>query len=245
MTKFIMEEDFLEVFPDAMIGILVCRGIDNSTKAEDRYEPWLRECESLAGKYIENPEFTQNPVVRGWRDAFYKFKTKKGARCSVEALLKRINKGNHISTINPLVDIYNGISLKYGMPVGGEDLDKFEGDMRLTVAEGGEDFITYGSDGKSEPPSEGEIIYRDDFGAICRCWNWREAERTMLTEGTRNAFMIIEAYSHERAEEMDAALDELKSMIEKELGGRVLKYTADADDPCVELEADGAEGRKL
>ena len=94
--------------------------------------------------------------------------------------------------------------------IGGEDIDKFEGDMRLTIAEGGEDFVTYGSEGKSEPPSEGEVIYRDDFGAVCRCWNWREAERTMLTEDTVNAFMIIEAHNADSAVNMDAALDELK-----------------------------------
>lgn len=235
MTKFRMEKDFLEIFPDAMIGILVCRGIDNKEKDETKYESWLRECEKLAGKYISNPEFTQNPVVHDWREAFYKFKTKKGARCSIEALLKRVNKGSQIGTIIPLVDIYNGISLKYGMPIGGEDIDKFQGDIRLTVAEGGEDFVTYGSEGKSEPPSEGEIIYKDDFGAICRCWNWREAERTMLTEDTTNAFMIIEACNDMRADEMDEALDELAAMIRKELGGTVTKHIAKAAEPEIEL----------
>ena len=36
MTKFRMEKDFLEIFPDAMIGILVCRGIDNKEKDETK-----------------------------------------------------------------------------------------------------------------------------------------------------------------------------------------------------------------
>ena len=169
MKKFIMKEDFLEIFPEAQIGILVCRGIDNHVKEEGKYDDWLRECEKLSAQFTENPEFTSNPVIRSWRDAFYKFKTKKGARCSIEALLKRVAKGNQIGSIIPLVDIYNGISLKHGVPIGGEDIDKFQGDMCLTIAEGGEDFVTYGSGGKSEPPSPGEVIYRDDFGAVCRC----------------------------------------------------------------------------
>ncbi len=236
MKKFILKEDFLELFPEAQIGILVCKGIDNHVKDEEKYAPWLRECEKVSAQYTSNPEFTSNPVIRGWRDAFYKFKTKKGARCSIEALLKRVAKGNQIGTIIPLVDIYNGISLKYGVPIGGEDIDKFEGDMRLTIAEGGEDFVTYGSEGKSEPPSPGEVIYRDDFGAVCRCWNWREAERTMLTEDTVNAFMIIEAHNAESAANMDEALEELRSMIETELGGSVEKSLATADNPEVIIE---------
>ena len=98
--------------------------------------------------------------------------------------------------------------------------------------------VTYGAGGKSEPPSPGEVIYRDDFGAVCRCWNWREAERTMLTEETVNAFMIIEAHDAESAANIDAALDELKAMIETELGGTVTKALATADSPEVVIAED-------
>ena len=44
------------------------------------------------------------------------------------------------------MDIYNGISLKSGVPVGGENIDAFDGDNRLTVADGSEELITLGSD---------------------------------------------------------------------------------------------------
>ena len=235
MKKFVMEQPFLDIFPDSKIGILVCKGIDNHIKEEDKYADYLKECQKLAAEHIQNPEFTQNPIIRTWRDAFYKFKTKKGARCSIEALLKRVSKGNDIGTIIPLVDIYNGISLKYGVPIGGENIDAFDGDIRLTVAEGGEEFITYGSD-KSEPPYPGEVVYKDNTGAICRCFNWRESVRTMLTEGTTNAFMIIETVAGERDDVMDQALEEMKAMIEQELGGTVTKHIADAANPEVIIE---------
>ena len=235
MKKFVMEQPFLDIFPDSKIGILVCKGIDNHIKEEDKYADYLKECQKLAAEHIQNPEFTQNPIIRTWRDAFYKFKTKKGARCSIEALLKRVSKGNDIGTIIPLVDIYNGISLKYGVPIGGENIDAFDGDIRLTVAEGGEEFITYGSD-KSEPPYPGEVVYKDNAGAICRCFNWRESVRTMLTEDTTNAFMIIETVAGERDDVMDQALEEMKAMIEQDLGGIVTKHIADAANPEVIIE---------
>ena len=232
MKNFIMEKDFLEIFPEAKIGILICNGIDNHVKDEAKYEPFLRECEELSKVHFANPEFTQNPIIRAWRDAFYKFKTKKGARCSIEALLKRVSKGNQIGTIIPLVDLYNGISLKYGVPIGGEDIDKFEGDVRLTLAEGGEYFVTYGSN-ESEPPYPGEVVYKDDGGAICRCFNWRESVRTMLQEETTNAFMIIENVGGEIDGVMEDAMDELKQLIETELGGTVTKKIASGDAPEV------------
>ena len=234
MKKFILEQPYLDIFPESKIGILVCIGIDNHIIDENKYVDYLENAQKEALKHIANPEFTENPVIRTWRDAFQKFKTKKGARCSIEAMLKRISKGNSIGTINPLVDIYNGISLKYGVPVGGEDIDKFDGDNRLTVAEGGEEFVTYGSD-KSEPPYEGEVVYKDNAGAICRCFNWRESVRTMLSEETTNAFMCIETVAGEKDDILNSALEELKTLIETELGGKVTKHILSKENPEVEI----------
>ncbi|MDD6815554.1 MAG: B3/4 domain-containing protein [Firmicutes bacterium] len=238
MKKFKLEEPFLEIFPEARIGILVCRGINNQPTAEDKYAAYLKEAGQAAMQYVTEPEFTANPVIRTWRDAFYKFRTKKGARCSIEAMLKRVSKGDTIGCINPLVDLYNGVSLRYGVPVGGENIDAFQGDMRLTVAEGGEDFVTYGSD-KSEPPYEGEVVYKDDGGAICRCFNWRESVRTMLTEDTVNAFMCIETVSEADVPRMLEAQEALKKLIEDELcrpDGKVTAYVLDRDHREVVIE---------
>ena len=234
MKKFVMENSFLELFPEARIGILVCEGINNTTIDEDKYLNYLLECEKISAKYTQNQEFIENPVIKAWREAFYKFKTKKGARCSIEALLKRVSKGDHIGCINPLVDIYNGISLKYGLPIGGENIDKFDGDIRLTIADGGEYFVTYGSD-KDEPALPGEVVYKDNTGAICRCWNWRESVRTMLTDDVENAFMIIENIPDNEGDRLENALDELASLIQSELGGKVTKHIATKENNIIEL----------
>lgn len=238
MKKFKLDDSFLHIFPEARIGILVCRGINNQLEGEDKYAAYLEEVRQAAMQYVTEPEFTDNPVIRTWRDAFYKFRTKKGARCSIEAMLKRVSKGDTIGCINPLVDLYNGVSLRYGVPVGGENIDAFQGDMRLTVAEGGEDFVTYGSD-KSEPPYEGEVVYKDDGGAICRCFNWRESVRTMLTEDTVNAFMCIETVSEADVPRMLEAQAALKQLIEEELcgsDGQVTAYVLDRDHREVVIE---------
>ena len=219
MKKFIIEDDFWELFPNAKIGIITCNGINNTIKDENQYQDMLSQGEKEALTHLPNEEFSSNEVIKVWRDAFKKFKTKKGARSSIEALLKRVSTGKGLGTINPLVDIYNFISLKYAMPCGGEDMDKFIGDIRLTKATGDESFITLGSD-KSEPPYEGEIVYKDDEGAICRCWNWRESVRTMLTEDTKNAFLCIELVDEKREKDFENALKELSQLVEENLGGK-------------------------
>ncbi|WP_415349164.1 B3/4 domain-containing protein [Clostridium perfringens] len=219
MKKFIIEDDFWELFPNAKIGIITCNGIDNTIKDENQYKDMISQGEKEALNHLPNEEFSSNEVIKVWRDAFKKFKTKKGARSSIEALLKRVSTGKGLGTINPLVDIYNSISLKYAMPCGGEDMDKFIGDIRLTKATGDESFIALGSD-KSEPPYEGEIVYKDDEGAICRCWNWRESVRTMLTEDTKNAFLCIELVDEKREKDFENALKELSQLVEENLGGK-------------------------
>ena len=77
------------------------------------------------------------------------------------------------------------------------------------------------------------MVYKDNAGAICRCFNWRESVRTMLTEDTINAFMCIETVAGERDDVLDAALDELKTLIETELGGTVYKHILSKDNPEV------------
>ncbi len=79
------------------------------------------------------------------------------------------------------------------------------------------------------------MVYKDNAGAICRCFNWRETVRTMLTEDTVNAFMIIESVSGQESDKLNAALDELARMIEKELGGEVKKQIVDRDHPQTDL----------
>lgn len=234
MPQFIVEESFWNLFPDARIGVLHVRGLDNTPRENAAIAQELADAHDAAAVHYPHATWTDNPVVSRWRAAFQQFKTKKGARSSIEALLKRVSNGNTIGSINPLVDVYNAISLRFGTPVGGEDLAAVEGDVRLKLAEGGESFRPLGADA-DEPALAGEVIYADDAGAMCRCWNWREAERTMLTESTTDAVMVIEAVDATTDEQFDAALAALQQGIETHLGGTVTSHVLTHESPSVDL----------
>ena len=234
MKKIIIENDFWDIFPEAKIGVVVCRGINNFIQDDKKYENMILNAEKEAMNYLENANFSDNEVIKVWRDSFKKFKTKKGARASIEALLKRIYNGNHLGTINPLVDIYNSISLSYALPCGGEDIDKFVGDIRLTKAVGNENFITLWSN-ESAQPYEGEIVYEDDKGTICRCLNWRESVRTMLTENTKNAILCMEFVDNERIKDLKNALEELGGRIKDNLGGTYKIEILDINNKSTEI----------
>jgi len=222
MTKFIITDAFWEVFPQAEIAVALAKGIQNTeahvADARQEINELLQNSNKEATKFLTEEVFSENKVISVWRQAYQQFKTKKGVRCSIEALLKRIEKGTGVSPINPLVDIYNAVSLTYGLPCGGEDIDTFKGDLLLTKADGGEHFLALG-DEDYDNALPGEIIYKDEEGAVCRCWNWRDGQRTMLTENTVNAFLIIESVDPDRKNDLAAAAAALAELTQKYLGG--------------------------
>lgn len=222
MRKFIVEEEFWELFPDASIGVVVVRDTDNSICSPD-FSNMLEEASKKVQESLKDVELAKHPVIAVWREAYKKFKSPRENRSSVEALIRRAYNGKQVGTINPLVDIYNYISLKFMLPCGGEDLDVVKGDVRLTRAAGDEFFVPLGSV-ENDPPAYGEVIYKDNEGGICRCWNWREADRTKLTEGTKNAFLCIEPVDNIRIEAFESAVKELAEHVSKYLGGSCSIY---------------------
>lgn len=240
MAKFIADKSFWELFPDAEIGVVVLNGIDNTEAvyaAHESIKDELATANEAAIKWIPESPLSKNPVVGVWRDAFKKFKRKKSNRASIEALLARVDKGNYVGSINPLVDIYNAASLTYALPVGGENLDSFVGDLRLTISEeGGDEFLALG-DEENNPTLPGELCYLDDQGAVCRCWNWRDGQRTMLTEETTNAFMIIESVDPSRHDDLLAIMEIIEKKSQEYLGATVYASTViTKDHPEMEIK---------
>lgn len=234
--RITVENEFWTLFPEAQISIMVVKGLDNSVdESKDPYfKSLLDKGTKRAEDFIPDENFTQNDVIQEWRQAFSKFKTKKGARSSIEALLKRVSQGREFHPINPLVDIYNSVSLSYAVPCGGEDLNKIVGGLHLGKAKGGEAFFPLGAE-MDAPALPEEIIYYDEEGAVCRCLNWREAQRTMLTEGTKDAVLVIEAINEEQAARAQAAMKELQSLVEEYFGvkGDITHLTA--ENPRLEI----------
>ncbi|MBO0457120.1 hypothetical protein JZO77_10285 [Enterococcus hulanensis] len=236
MTTFIAEPSFWGIFPDAQINLLIVKGIkDNQTQETDPYLiDLLAQGKDAAKGFLHEETFSQNPVIADWRGAFSQFKTKKGARSSIEALLKRVSQDREFSPINPLVDIYNSISLEFAVPCGGEDLQKVAGDIRLGQAVGGEAFLPLGADADA-PALPGEIIYYDDEGAICRCLNWREAQRTMLTETTKDVIFFMESVNAQQAQRADQAMQKLKKRITEYFGVEGMYFVVNAGNSKVSV----------
>lgn len=218
--KFIIEDKIFEKFPDTIIGALVVKNIDNNGNI-DEISQLLRAEEKRIRDCHQSDTLSQDPKIDCWRKAYSAFGVKsKDAKSSVENLYKMVCRGIEMRNINKLVDIYNYICLKYMLPVGGEDTDKMVGNLQLAIASNDENRVALLGGSEPEAPKEGEVFYRDDEGAICRRWNWREADRTKLTEETKNAILVIEGLAPTTKEDIETAVKELAVLVEKYCGGR-------------------------
>jgi DNA/RNA-binding domain of Phe-tRNA-synthetase-like protein len=235
MPTMTLAEDFLALFPDAMIGTVTVHGIDNTLAGAEAATMLAVEMPKAA-KELPDEDLATHPAIAPWRAAYARFGVKPSkTRSSIENLL-RSAKAQRLRSINPLVDLYNTVSLKHLLPVGGEDLATIVGDIVLTRATGDEGFVPLGG-AVQEPPPAGAVIYRDDVGVICSCWNWREADRTKLTEGTTDALLVIEAVPPLGRVELEAALANLAERVTGHLGSTARVAILDRDSRTIELSA--------
>lgn len=152
-----------------------------------------------------DPAPLDHPHVLAWAEAFRGFGAKpQRTRPSVTALLRRIPE---LPRVDRLTDAYNAVSVRCAVPVGGEDLDRYEGPLRLVRAVGDEPFTTTaGGEPVVEHPDPGEVVWRDDAGVTCRRWNWRQCTRTRLTAATTRAVFVVDTLSGADPGEAGAAL---------------------------------------
>lgn len=193
--------------------------VEAAPVADERVgEVALREaCEAvLAGQ----PAWAE-AHLNAWAEVFRSFGAKpRRTPCSAEALRKRVIKDGTMVPLDPVVDLYNAVSIRYAVPVGGENFAAYAGMPRLVVADGTEIFDTMkeGQPG-SESPDAGEVVWRDDIGVTCRRWNWRQGIRTRLSVADNRMWFILESLPQMPLEELNAAGKMLTAGLERMMPG--------------------------
>ncbi|WP_409239540.1 B3/4 domain-containing protein [Streptomyces sp. PA5.6] len=200
--------------PDFTHVVIEARGLVNGP-GTDATEALLDDAARRLAARLEGRAPHEDPHMAAWRAAYTAFGAKPSrTRNSAEALARRALADGGLPRINLLVDLYNAISVAHLIPVGGEDLDRIKGGMRLVRATGDEDFVTAaGGERVVEHPDAGEIVWCDDEGVTCRRWNWRQGPRTRLTEESVNAVFLLEGMGPDAG--LDAAGAELAELLEK------------------------------
>lgn len=148
-----------------------CRGVtcDHAVWAEAHLSAWARVFKQFGAKPQRTP-------------------------CSADALRKRVLRDGSLPSIDPIVDLYNAVSIEFAIPVGGENIAAYHGSPQLVIADGTELFDTM-KEGvlAQEHPEAGEVVWRDEQGVTCRRWNWRQGVRTRLGAEAKQMWFILES----------------------------------------------------
>lgn len=231
--RFLIDPTVLASHPDVAIGIIIVSGMNNAPNEQTK--PLLREAEAQAKATYNLESFKDHPNLKAMHDIHRSFGNNPNKfPPSAQALLKRVLNGGELPSINPLVDLYNVISLRHVICVGAEDTDLCTGDVRLTYADGTEHFLPLGETSE-DPPLKGELVYRDDRGVICRKLNWREGDRTKITNTSKNAIVVVEGFPPLSKDHLKEILEELASLIEQYCKSQIRSKILDREHESMTL----------
>lgn len=191
--KITISEKIAEAYPDLRIGYVVVQGLNNEATLplELLKRTELLEA-SIRDKFPNTEALLEHPSIDLWRGIYKSMKSKPGKyRPTVEALIRRVMKGNSLPMINSAVNSYLIAELETLIPVGGYDLSHLTGDINLRFSEGNESFV--GMNGKEELTYFGEIVYADSVDILTRRWNYRDCQKSQVTENSKEVAFFAEA----------------------------------------------------
>lgn len=231
---FSVQKELFDILPDLTIGVVVVKGVDNTRPSREIDDLLTQTVEEVKKNFIGD-KAQDHPRIKPWRMAFTKLGIS-GSKfpSSIESMARRVLKGDPFPKINPLVDLYNSVSLKFLVPMGGHDLDTIEGNIHLRFAEGWEPFTPLGG-GETVNVPKGELVYRDGREVLTRNWVWRQCDKDKATEKTKNIFIPIDVLGEVGRGRADEIILELSRLIPVHLGGTFFSAILNRVNPSVEF----------
>ncbi len=231
---FSVQKELFDILPDLTIGMVVTKDVDN-TRSSDEIDGLLVQAVEEMRKNFGGDKPQDHPRIKPWRTAFSRLGISGSKfQSSIESMARRVLKGDPFPRINPLVDLYNSVSLRFFVPMGGHDLDTLEGNIQLRFAEGWEPFTPMGG-GETSVVPKGELVYCDDREVLTRNWVWRQCEKDKATEKTKNIFIPIDVLGEVGRERADEIILELSRLLPKYLGGTLFSSILTREKPSVEF----------
>ncbi|MFC2049310.1 B3/4 domain-containing protein [Chlamydiota bacterium] len=193
---FSIDDKIFENYPQTEIGYLVAQVcVRKSDPFVENLKCSLQE--HLLNQGINPTNFVAHPSLAIWRKIYEEnFGVKpKTYRSSIESLIRRVVTGKGIWNICNIVDLYNCCSILSLLPMGGYDLNKIVGDVKIRYAEEGETFLGLGEKEKIQTLPN-HIVYSDDQRILCWLWNHKDSAETCIDEDSKSVVFFIDAFEH-------------------------------------------------
>jgi len=159
-----------------------------------------------------------DPFVRGYRDLHTRFGASDEAVVpSPESLYAALFRHGGLRPINPLVDIYNHVSLDRRLSCGAHALEQLEGGIRLGLADGSEPFTPLGQRKTRTVPC-GEYAYIDGAGRIICRLECRQSDHSAVTDSTTSAAIIVQGNAAVPVTAVEEACTAIENLVDRHIG---------------------------
>ncbi len=229
MADYRIDSDVFELNPGYRRGLVLARGLRNGP-ASTALTALLRAEEAALRQRIQG-NVAEYPRIGAWRDAYRRFGARPSDfRASVEALARRVLRGDALPSINALVDIGNLICLRYVVPVGVHPVPAAPGALCLRRSRPGDSFQPPDG-GPIESPEPGEIVFVQDATVLTRRWTWRQSALTLTLPETTAVIFNIDALQGVPDEDIAAAARDIERLLREHCGGEIQSYVLSAAQP--------------
>jgi DNA/RNA-binding domain of Phe-tRNA-synthetase-like protein len=233
-VRFVVSPKVFELYPGLKLPVVVAQGVEptaNSIRVEKLWRETWEEAGLLASAYANAQS---HPRVAAWREAMAATGVS-GRRypSSVESLLRRAFKGGEPPRINPLVDFYNSISLRYVVPAGGFDLALLGDALELRLTREADTFRPLDS-ASAERVEPGEVAYASGNEILTRHFVWKQSHTGLLGESTSSLFLVCEVLGEveESADGLaQAVLEDLYEGLRRHFGAEPVNFLVEERIP--------------
>lgn len=233
MGTFAIHQDVFARIPNLRIVAAVADGLDTAAPHPGIEAEWRAAWQSAASAAVYG-NAQSHPRVKPWRDTFQRMGVSgKQFPSSVEALLRRAMKGGEPFTINPLVDLYNAISLTRLVPAGAFDLDDIHDSLDLRLSQDGDTFQALDDAAPLDVPA-GEVSYATGSTIITRHIVWRQSRAGLVTPRTGRIILVSEVLRELGPEAPDEVAGDFERGLREHFGVASQSWILTAERPLVE-----------
>lgn len=214
-----IDAELKKAIPTITVGVALIRGV-TIKKSDPKLEKEKKEfLKSITG--LTNEVMGTYPELVSYRKLYKQMGIDwHSRRPSPEALLRRVAQGKELYTVNTCVDAYNLVVMKHRVSVGAFDHAAMQYPTVLRFAGEGDEILLLGDKEPTKYTAK-EIAYYDKVGGYNIDFNYRDSQRTMVTEGTRDVWVNVDGVYDITPEQVSISLHEAVEMIVKYCGGIV------------------------
>jgi DNA/RNA-binding domain of Phe-tRNA-synthetase-like protein len=221
-------------FPGYVRGVVIAHGVTNGPSPAELVQ-MLRDAEESVRARVNPEQVAEEPRIKSWREAYRAFGAKPSEfRSSVEAMVRRVLRGDQLPSISALVDLGNVMSLRHLLPAGAHAIDLLNDDIELRFATGKEDFVAFGSE-ELEHPIAGEVVFVEGNTVLTRRWTWRQGNHTLTLPETTAIEFNVDGLPPVTQDEVETACAEVEELIQRFCDGTTRIDYLSAENPCISL----------